>query len=294
MAGPGNVLTQNQPRFKDVWALSKPRVTLLVWATTLFGLVLGGGLSLSPLLVINTLIGSWFVIASANALNQVLEAVPDSKMKRTSLRPIPAGRLSGMQGLMVGLAWGIIGVSQLAIFVNLETAGLGVASILLYVVAYTLLKPRTHLATAVGAIPGAIPPLAGFVAATGRFDLQGILLFAIQFFWQFPHFWSIAWILREDYSNAGFKMLPYPNADGKATGLCSLQSSIPLIPLSLMYGTYLEYSIVYWIGASILGVWLCFTSYRFYKSPEDFAAKKLLRVSVSYLPLILILMICTR
>lgn len=294
MAGTGEVLAIGSPKIREAWALSKPRVTLLVWATTMFGLVLAGGASASPWLVVNALLGSWFVIASANALNQVLEMVPDSKMRRTSQRPLPAGRLTKTEGLAVGVAWAIAGLAELAIFVNPLTAFLGALSIALYVFAYTPLKSRTHLATAIGAIPGAIPPLAGYAAVTGRLELPGILLFAIQFFWQFPHFWAIAWILRDDYESAGFKMLPYPGADGAATGLCAIQFSVPLLPLSLLYGAFIEYSVVYWIGASALSLWVVFAAYRFWKRADDAAAKKLLRVSVLYLPLLLILMICTR
>lgn len=294
VAGIGQTLSVGSPKLREAWALSKPRVTLLVWATTLFGLILAGGFDTSPWLVVNTLLGSWFVIASANALNQVREMVPDSKMKRTAGRPLPSGRLSSTEGLAIGVCWAVVGLAQLAIFVNPLTAFLGALSISIYVFAYTPLKTRTHLATAVGAIPGAIPPLAGYAAVTGRLDLPGILLFAIQFFWQFPHFWAIAWILREDYQLVGFRMLPYPSADGRATGLCSIQFSVPLIPLSLLYGAFIEYSIIYWVGATLLSGWVVFAAFQFWSRADDLSAKKLLRVSVLYLPLLLVLMICTR
>lgn len=279
-------------RLRDYWALSKPRVTLLVWVTTAAGLALAGGAA--PMVWFGALLGSWFVIASANALNQVIETVPDGLMNRTASRPLPSGRLSQAEGLAVGLVWATAGLTLLAVWVNLLTAILGIASIILYALAYTPLKRKTHLSTAIGAVPGAIPPLAGWTAATGEIALPALLLFAIQFFWQFPHFWSIAWLLREDYSKAGFRMLPFPGAEGKATGLCIVQYTLPLIPLVAAFAMFESQRLPYLILAVALTAWLVLAGVKFWKHPTDETARKVLRATVTYLPLLLLLMIVCR
>jgi protoheme IX farnesyltransferase len=279
-------------RLRDYWALSKPRVTLLVWISTAAGMALAGGAP--PLVWFAALAGSWFVIASANALNQVLEVGPDSRMLRTASRPLPDGRISVGEGVAVGLTWAAIGLALLVIWVNPLTALLGAASIIVYAFVYTPLKPRSHMSTAVGAIPGAIPPLAGWTAATGEIGLPALLLFGIQFFWQFPHFWSIAWLLREDYSRAGFRMLPFPDADGRATGLCVVQYSLPLIPLVAAFSFFATQKVAYIIFALILTAWMISAGVRFLRLPGDATARKVLRATVAYLPLLLLLMILCR
>lgn len=272
-------------RARDYWLLSKPRVTLLVWGTNLFGMALAGWAPLGASL--SNLIGAWLVIASANALNQVFEAEPDGAMARTRLRPIPGGRIKAGEALAVGLVWGLAGVTLLALLVNGLTAILGAASIVLYALVYTPLKRRTHLCTAIGALPGAIPPLAGWAAVTGNIDPPALLLFAIQFFWQFPHFWSIAWILRDDYAKAGFKMLPYPGADGLATATCCLQYTLAVLPLSLVYAATLSKAWLYVPLALLAWLWLFSASLRFKRESDTDSARKLLKATVGYLPLLL-------
>lgn len=278
-------------RLKDYWALSKPRVTLLVWGTTLAGMVLGAriaSVSISASLLFNTLLGSWLVIAAANVLNQVLEVEPDSRMQRTRNRPLPANRVGLTEGLALGVVWAVAGLVLLAVTVNLVTAALGAISIALYVFAYTPLKPRTHLATAIGAIPGAIPPLAGWTAVTGDFAATGLLLFAVQFLWQFPHFWAIAWLVRKDYDAAGFKMLPFPNADGVATASACLHYAAATAPFALALALALDKPYLYLIPASLLSVWFAMASYHFKKRPDEAGARKVLKASIVYLPLLLL------
>jgi protoheme IX farnesyltransferase len=247
-----------------------------------------GSVSLSAVLLLHTLIGSWLVIASANALNQVLEVDADSRMKRTQSRPIPSGRLGLTEGLAVGVVWGSLGLAQLFVFVNPLTAMLGAASIALYVFAYTPLKPKTHLATAIGAIPGAIPPLAGYTAVTGSIGSTGVILFAIQFLWQFPHFWAIAWLIREDYEAAGFKMLPFPGASGKATATACLQYAAATAPFALALALKLANPWLYVAAALPLCLWFAYASYRFKKNPDPLAARKVLKASIAFLPLLLL------
>ncbi|MBL1149600.1 MAG: protoheme IX farnesyltransferase [Armatimonadetes bacterium] len=273
------------PAFADYWAFSKPRVTLLVWTTTFFGMVLAGGLtSGSPLLFVSTLLGSWFVIAGANGLNQVLEANYDAKMRRTASRPIPSYRMNRVEGLWLSSAWALAGFVQLAVFVNWPTALLGLSSILLYAFAYTPLKRRSHLSTAIGAIPGAIPPLAGWVAVRGSVGPEAILLFALQFIWQFPHFWAIAWLLRDDYGRVGFKMLPFPDADAAATARCSFNYSLVLVALSIGPLLFVEKQGWYLVATIASAAVILRASSGFVLTPSDLSARKLLKASVLYLP----------
>lgn len=278
-------------RLKDYWALSKPRITLLVWGTTLAGMILASRIadvSLTPALMLSALIGSWLVIAAANGLNQVLEVAPDSRMRRTRNRPLPANRVGLTEGLALGVLWAVSGLGLLAYFVNLLTAALGAVSIALYVFAYTPLKPRTHLATAIGAIPGAIPPLAGYTAVTGNIEVAGVILFAVQFLWQFPHFWAIAWLVRDDYEAAGFKMLPFPNADGRSTAMACLNYSVATAPFAVVLALLIAMPAVYLPLAIGLSAWFAFASYNFVKHPDEAGARKVIGASIVYLPLLLL------
>jgi len=257
-------------------------------------MVLGAKIASVPLsqpLLFSTLLGSWLVIAAANALNQVLEVEPDSHMERTRSRPLPAGRVGITEGLMLGVIWAVAGLATLAFFVNLLTAMLGAISIALYVFAYTPLKPKTHLATAIGAIPGAIPPLAGWTAVTGNFAATGLLLFAVQFLWQFPHFWAIAWLVREDYDRAGFKMLPFRNADGRATASACMQYAAAAAPFALALSLVVANRMIYLAPAALLSLWYVMACYRFKGSPSEAGARKVLKASIAYLPLLLLVAI---
>ncbi len=275
------------------WLLSKPRVTILVWLTTAAGLTLGGwGQTLSAGLIAATLLGSWLVIASANALNQAYEWRRDALMTRTAQRPIPSGRISPWEGWLVGTLWGALGTLTLALWVNLPVAVLGAVSTLLYAFAYTPLKQRTHFSTAIGAIPGAIPPMAGWVAAQSGFSIEAWLLFALQFVWQFPHFWAIAWLYRDEYAKAGFHMLPYPDATAEATARLALWYTLAMIAISLMFAPFATQGWLYLFGAATLGLWALRAAYRFLKTPEAISsARGVLMSSVLYLPLLFIWMI---
>ncbi|MER3412939.1 MAG: protoheme IX farnesyltransferase [Armatimonadota bacterium] len=281
-------------RFSDYWALTKPRVTLLVWISMFAGMAMGsmsigGGIPLFTWL--SALVGGYLVIGCANSLNQAFEASRDSRMRRTADRPVPAGRVTREEAIGVGIALGLAGALTLSVFVNPLTALLGVASIMLYAFGYTPLKPRTHLCTLVGAVPGAIPPLAGWAAATGEVGPASLLLFAVQFLWQFPHFWAIAWLNRGDYRRAGFKMLPFPDAAGRRTGLQCLRYSLALIPVAVGFAAFVTHVVAYVVVSAGLGVWLSLASARFMSSASDEDARRLLRVTILYLPLMLLLMV---
>ncbi|GIV06459.1 MAG: protoheme IX farnesyltransferase [Fimbriimonadales bacterium] len=275
------------------WLLSKPRVTILVWLTTVAGLVLGGwGQPLGAGLVAATLVGSWLVIAAANALNQAYEWRQDALMPRTAHRPIPSRRISPQEGWLMGALWGVLGTLILALWVNLSVAFLGAVSILLYAFAYTPLKQRTHFSTAIGAIPGAIPPMAGWIAAQGGFSIEAWLLFALQFVWQFPHFWAIAWLYRDEYAKAGFHMLPYPDATAEATARLALWYTLAMVAISFMFAPFTTQGGFYLVGAATLGLWVVRSAVRFVRNPNaPQSARGVLMSSVLYLPLLLIWMI---
>lgn len=280
-------------KLRAYWLLSKPRVTLLVWLTTVAGFVLGGwGQPLQGGLVAATLIGSWLVIASANALNQAIEWRQDALMPRTAMRPIASKRTAPWEGWLIGTLWGVAGVLILALWVNLPVAVLGAVSIILYAFVYTPLKRYTHLCTVVGAIPGATPPLAGWVAAQGSFSVEAWLLFALQFVWQFPHFWAIAWLYNREYAQAGFRMLPYEGASAEATAWLVLLYTLGMVALSLLFTPFLERAWLYAAGALTLGLWAVRAAYRFLKTPENLqTARGVLVSSLAYLPLLLLWLI---
>ncbi|MEN3002419.1 MAG: heme o synthase [Armatimonadota bacterium] len=274
------------------WLLSKPRVTLLVWLSTAAGLLLGAaGRPLDTALFVATLLGSWLVVASANAFNQVIERERDAQMVRTASRPIPSGKVSVWEGWLMAILWGVLGIATLALFVNGLVALLGALSIGLYAFGYTPLKQRTPLCTLVGAIPGAVPPMAGWVAATGHFAPPALLLFALQFVWQFPHLWAIAWFNREDYQKVGFRLLPAQ--EPKRVGQFILLTTLGVIGVSLLMIPFVEAPLPYLLGALVLGIGHLHFSWRFYRCLDRQSARGVLFASVLYLPLLLLLMILT-
>ncbi len=282
-------------KLRAYWLLSKPRVTILVWLTTLAGFVLGAwGQPLEGALVVAVLVGSWLVVASANTFNQALEWRYDAQMSRTASRPIPSGQVSVPEAVVLALLWGVSGVVLLALFVNGLVALLGLVSIVLYAFVYTPLKRYTPLCTAIGGIPGAIPPVAGWVSAQGNFAPEALLLFALQYIWQFPHLWAIAWLNAEDYAKVGFRLLPYTNDDGTRTGRLVFLYTVALVGFSLMFLPYVQKPALYLVWAGMIGVWHLVYSLQFYATPERRYARGVLMASVLYLPLLLLGLILSR
>jgi protoheme IX farnesyltransferase len=247
----------------DVIALAKPRITAMVLLTTAGGLWLGHAYGsperpLSRLTVALALVGTALVVAGANALNMVLERDIDGRMARTRTRPLPAGRLAPKVGLVFGVVTSVLSLPILAFGVNATTALLAALANLLYVLAYTPLKQRSHWALQVGAVPGAIPPLLGWTAATGRIDWAGLALFAVLFFWQIPHFYAIALFRKQDYARAGLVVLPNVLGDDatrhalvRYTGVLFV-TSLVLVPLGVAHGLYLACAAA--LGAVFLAV----------------------------------------
>src|SRR5215471_13544794 len=213
--------------------LFKARLTTLVLLTTLVGFYLGFRGPVDYWLMLHALLGTALVAAGASALNQLLERDYDARMRRTQSRPLPSGRLQPQTVLWVGTICSVSGIVYLGLAVNLITSALGLASLFSYVFIYTPLKRVTWLNTAVGAVPGALPPLMGWTAARGELTSEGWALFAILAFWQLPHFLAIAWIYRDEYARAGFQMLPVIDPDGHRTGRQALSHTLGLLPISL-------------------------------------------------------------
>lgn len=205
-------------RTKAFVELMKPRLILLVVITVGVGFLLGARGSAHPTTLLATLLGSAMTAGGACALNMVFERDRDALMRRTRRRPIPSGRLGHRESALFGVALGVVGTIVLMAFSGATAAAVSAASFILYVWVYTPLKPLTTLNTAVGAIPGALPPLIGWSAATGSLGIEGWTLFLIVFLWQFPHFLAIAWVCREDYALGEMKMLPCVDPDGRMTG----------------------------------------------------------------------------
>ncbi len=271
--------------------LTKPRVTLAVTLTSAAGFYLASSARLDLLLLLHTLIGTALLGGGASVLNQFLEREEDGRMKRTCKRPLPSGRVGEADAFIAGGILIVTGSLYLAFLTNLLAAFLGCVTSVLYLFVYTPLKKKTPVCTTIGAIPGAIPPLIGWAAATGSLDFHAFLLFAILFAWQFPHFLAISWIYRDDYKRAGFAMLSSTDPDGKRTGRRILAYSIALLALSVWPASSGLTGMVYLMGAVFLGsafVWLGFEAALL---RTTISARRVLLASVAYLPLLLILMV---
>ena len=290
-------VSRSMSRLSAYSILVKPDVTFLVVLTTMAGFYLGASGSIDPLRMFNAIFGTTLVAAGTAALNQVIERASDAKMRRTSARPLPLGALSSMEAFTFGSGLILLGAMYLAVLTNWLACGLALLTTALYLGVYTPLKQRTTLATAVGAIPGAIPPLVGWAAARGSLNEGAWLLFAILFLWQFPHFHAISWMYREDYRRAGIRMLPVVEEDGRSTVREVLAYSMMLVPVSLFPGYLHMVGKVYIIGALIFSLAFLYYSIRFSRVLSGLAAAEsrklargLLRVSVLYLPALFVLM----
>jgi protoheme IX farnesyltransferase len=275
-------------RLADYLELTKPRIAVLALTAVTVGYVLGskGGWQVVPLL--HALLGIGCVAAGSSILNQWIERSTDTQMDRTANRPLPAGRLQASEALWFGLACGLFGTLYLTIAVNAVTAWLALATMFLYVGVYTPLKRHTSLCTAVGAVPGALPPVLGWTAAGGQLDAGAFSLFAILFLWQFPHFLAIAWLYREDYARAGLRMLPRPSAKLPIVGAFTVIYALALIPVSLLPSEFALAGDAYFLAAIILGLCYLISSVRFLLNESRRTARSLLLVSLVYLPLLLL------
>jgi protoheme IX farnesyltransferase len=271
--------------------LVKARLTTLVLLTTAVGFYIGEIGAINWFLFFNTLAATGLVAMGASALNQLLEREYDAKMRRTQDRPLPSGRLQPTTVAIFGGVSSVAGLVYLALAVNLLTSVLGAVTLVSYLFIYTPLKRVTWLNTAIGAIPGALPPLMGWTAARGELSGEGWALFAILAFWQLPHFFAIAWMYRDEYAKAGFVMLPNVDADGKRTGQQTVSHTFALLIASLCPFIFKMSGMIYLVGAILLGAGFLFCAIQFSRQLTLARARQLFLASIIYLPLLLALMV---
>jgi protoheme IX farnesyltransferase len=284
-------VADDKSRFAIFMELVKARLTLLVLLTTLVGYYIGSRGPMDLERLFHTMAGTAIIACAAAALNQFMEIEEDAKMRRTEDRPLPSGRLQARSVLLGGGVGGLLGLGYLAYFVNPLTAFLGAATMLSYLLIYTPLKKVTTLNTAIGAIPGALPPLMGWAAAQGSVSAKGWCLFAILFFWQLPHFLAIAWLYKEEYARAGFAMLPVLDPSGERTGRSAVSHTLGLLPVSLCPAVFQMAGVVYFLGALVLGLVFLWYSIQFARQLTPARARQLFFVSILYLPALLGLMV---
>jgi protoheme IX farnesyltransferase len=274
--------------------LVKARLTLLVLLTTGVGFYLGERGPVDGLLMFHALLGTALVAAGAAALNQLLERDYDARMHRTAGRPLPSGRLQPATVAIFGGLCSVAGLIYLASLVNLLTSVLGAVTSISYLFIYTPLKRLSWVNTLVGAIPGALPPLMGWVAARNELNGEGWTLFAILAFWQIPHFMAIAWLYREDYARAGFVMLPNVDAEGTRTGFHAVGNTVALFVASLCPFLLGLNGKLYLAVALLAGAAYAAYAVRFARQLTARRARQLFLVSIIYLPLLLLAMVCDK
>ena len=283
---------------RDYIELTKPRITWLILMSTgigyFFGLPSHAWGAINWLLLLNTILGTGLIASGTAALNQWYERAADLKMHRTSGRPLPSGRLLAGRALAFGIVLSVAGFVELWLGVNLLSGLIGAFTLASYLFLYTPMKQRTWWSTTVGAVPGAMPPMIGYAAAAGCITRESWVLFAILFLWQFPHFYSIAWMYKEDYARAGIRMLPVVDPDCRSTARQIVLYGIALIPVSLVPGMLGMTGRIYFIGALILGLVYLYSGVRVALDRTLARARAVLLTSVLYLPLIYGLMLLDR
>ncbi|NNE44144.1 MAG: protoheme IX farnesyltransferase [Gemmatimonadetes bacterium] len=281
----------SRPGWHPFAELTKPRLTSLVLATTALGYLLAAGSLADPLRLLVAVVGTALIGGGANGLNQWWEVAADARMRRTQGRPFPSGRITPRAGVVFCLALTLLGLALLYVLVNPLTAVLGAVSWGVYLFAYTPLKPRTTLNTLVGAVSGAVPPVMGWTAATGRLDAGAWVLFAVLFIWQIPHFLAIAWIYREDYESGGFRMLPVIDPAGAATFRIALVYCVALMPVTYTAVLVGMGGWIYLAGATVLGLGMTHAAFRLHRERSVAAARHLFFASLAYLPVLFLLML---
>jgi protoheme IX farnesyltransferase len=271
----------------DILVLVKARLTSMVLVTTLVGFLFGWRGPIDWLLLFHTLFGTFLAAAGASALNQAFECDYDARMRRTKNRPIPTHRISRDSGLFIGVVTSAVGVVYLSVTTNLLAALLAALTIGTYVFVYTPLKRVTTLNTIVGAVPGALPPVIGWAAARGEAGLESWLLFTILFLWQMPHFLAIAWLYRDDYRQAGFRMLSSQDTECRLTGRLALLYSMGLLSVSLLPFVLGLTSFWYVPVALVAGLAFSIVAFVFALHGTERAARRLFLMSIFYLPVTL-------
>jgi len=275
-------------KLTDYNQLIKMRLTFTVVLSAVLGYLIAveTGIELRAILALS--IGGFLVVGSANGINQIIEKNYDSKMLRTNDRPLATNRMSVLEAGIFCTLFGVGGVYILGTYLNQMSAILGLVSLISYAFIYTPLKRYSSFAVFIGAFPGAIPPLLGWVASTGTIDMGGLSLFALQFIWQFPHFWAIAWILDEDYKRAGYNLLPSKEGRNKKSAMLTVIYTLSLIPISIVPFILGISGYVSLIVILVCGVLLSIQAFKLYKTCSIAEAKKLMFYSIIYNPLVLL------
>jgi heme o synthase len=291
---PRAMATATRSRTSDFVTLTKPRLNLLVVATTAGGYYLGAGPGANAIGLAHVTLATALVAGGSAAFNQVMERKVDALMDRTRRRPVAEGRLSPRDALVFAAALSLAGLLWLALATTLLASIVALVTLLTYVVLYTPLKLRTTFATVVGAIPGALPPMIGWAAATDTLSREAWVLFAIIFLWQMPHFLAIAWLFKDDYARAGFRMLPVLEPDGRSTGYQVAAYASALLPVSMVPSLMGLTGPAYFAVSLILGVAFLVVSLRFAVSRTRRDARVLFFTSIAYLPLVWLAMVLDR
>lgn len=280
-----------QFKVQDYIDLTKPRITWLILMSTAVGYFFGHQGHWSFWALLHTVMGTGLVASGTAALNQWYERDADRRMRRTQMRPVPSGRLSAGRALGFGIALALAGGLQLGFGVNWLASGLCISTLLMYLFLYTPLKQKTWWSTTVGAFPGAMPPLIGYAAAADRLTAEAWVLYAILFIWQFPHFYAIAWMYRDDYARAGIRMLPVVEPGGESTARQILLYSLLLIPISVLPQWMGMTGTLYTVGAIAMGLLFLYSGVQVSLERTKARARKVLLVSVLYLPVVYCLMV---
>lgn len=289
LAGEGRVRSRVRA-LSDYLELSKSRIVFMVVLTTAAGFLFAAD-AVSPLLLLHTLIGTALVAAGTNALNQYVERAHDAKMHRTRTRPLPAGRITPRAALVFSWAISILGTLYLGLAVNWLTAFLGAFTLTSYIFVYTPLKRVSTICTLIGAVPGAVPPLMGWTAATNELAVGGWIVFAILFLWQLPHFMAISWMYREDYARGGFVMLSTLDERGAAVARQAIYYSLALLAVSILPSILGMTGMIYLAGAALCGAALLAASVRFFFDRGTRNARSLFMISNLYLLTVMLLLV---
>lgn len=279
-------------KLKDVVVLFKMRLTISVVISAVLGYFMAAGsagASTSQLFVL--IVGGFLVTGASNGFNQVIERRLDAKMDRTAERPVARGGMSPLEGILISSISGFLGIVLLWVFLNPLSGILSALAMASYVALYTPLKRKTPLAVFVGAFPGAIPPMLGWVASTGHFGVEPGILFAIQFMWQFPHFWAIAWVVDEDYRKAGFRLLPSKGGRDGISAFQILLYSCFLVPVAMLPWAFGMCGPLSLVGSALLGLAMVWYAFKLYRTHLVSDAKKLMFASFFYLPMVLLIFV---
>ena len=275
----------------DYLVLIKFRIAMMVSLSAMVGYVLGSYQLLDMARLFHLVMGTFLLAAGTGALNQVIERTSDGRMARTAGRPLPAGRLQTEHAHWLGLVLTASGILLLWVLTNGLAALLGALTAGLYLLVYTPMKQKTPHNTAVGAVAGALPPVGGWTAATGQLGVEALALFGILFLWQFPHFLAIAWMYRDDYARGGYRMLPSEDPQGDRTAHQVVLYSLVLLSCSLMPALMAMSGPIYFLTAILLGIGVLYCSFSFARLRTDASARRLLRATLIYLPVLYLVMV---